>query len=369
VLIPVLGYGVLARLRRPPVSAVLLVTLAFLGAFTAGFLYFRYWLEGFAPGEVGQTFAQFKLAKWATVFAFVLVGVGADSYGRRHRLLMRTVTVCLVVAICLGLAGNYGAALPLMDDFKAETGYERNGFDAFLKVRRLSAHLPANDVIYVNLRGAHHKLRQMVAYILWDRKLSSNYNDDGYIFGNLPPSDRVMPLSEANWVIEFSPGARGRPGAAAGTLVMRSPTAAEFALDERRAPILQTVTGGYEREDDGNGWRVWTPKQLEMQYDVPAAMKAMSVKFTYLPAVADRMLTVVVSGRQESVFTLPMKPGWNDYESSPLPVDDAHVTVRFVGDGAPVHIGIHDQRLALFLIANVELIDRPEADLSQTQVK
>jgi hypothetical protein len=237
-----------------------------------------------------------------------------------------------------------------MDNFKAETGYERNGFDAFLKLRRLAAHLPANDVIYMNLGGAHLKLRQMVSYILSDHKLAGNYKDDVYIFRSLSPSDQAMPFSEAKWLIEFLQGGAGNPpGAAAGNLVMRTPV----------VPILQTITGGYGREDDGKGWRVWTTKQLEMQYDVPAAMKAISVKFTYLPAVADRLLTVVVSGRQDSAFTLPMKPGWNDYVSSPVAVDDAHVTVRFVGEGAPVQIGAHDPRRALFLIANAELIDGP----------
>ena len=124
-------------------------------------------------------------------------------------------------------------------------------------------------------------------------------------------------------------------------------------------PILQKVTGGYDRENDGATWRYWTSKQLEMQYVVPPAMKAMRMKFTYLPAVANRTLRVVVKGRKESAFMLSMKPGWNDYISPPLPVDDRNLTVRFIGSGRPVRLGPSDPRLASFLIQNLELVDLP----------
>ncbi len=488
VLLLALLYALVSRLRTAPRSAVLLLNLSVLGAFTAGFIYFRYRLPGSDPGEVGQTFIQFKLAKWASVFAFVVVGVGADFYARRHRMLARVVTVCLSGAIFLGLAANYWSALPLTNDFLEQTGYRRAGFDALLHLRRLAANLPANDVIYMSLGEAHHKLRQMVSYILWDRKLASNYNDDAYIRGHLPMSDRAMPFSDANWVIEFlPPAAAGRvTDARAGNLVVRqrpetlvnlaaatggydresdgknwwhwtserltfrfnvlgSPTkgrfrflympatpnrtlsasvesiggssfsvpmqggwnesvspvvdiaepevAITFATDQPAAklradprslaflvgdvrfefagpsdaaapsgqsaaqPMLQAVAGGYDRENDGRTWRYWTAKQLEFQYVVPETMKSMRLKFTYLPAVANRTLKVIVNGQTESALTLTMKPGWNDYVSAPVSVDGSHVTVRFVCDGEPIRLGANDPRLASFLVQNLELLN------------
>jgi hypothetical protein len=186
----------------------------------------------------------------------------------------------------------------------------------------------------------------------------------------------VVTVEDAVTSITFSsdqpavkPDADGRTLAfLIGNVTFEPSTSPLDTMPEDRAaePVLQTVTGGYARENDGATWRYWTSKQLEMRYVVPPAMKAMRMKFTYLPASGNRTLKVVVRGRKESVFTLPMKPGWNDYVSPPLPVDDRNLTVRLIGSGQPIRLGPSDPRLASFLIQNLELVNLPP-DASQAK--
>ena len=44
----------------------------------------------------------------------------------------------------------------------------------------------------------------MVAYVLYDRKLASDYRDDGYILGHLPQDEGVMSPKGANWLIAIN---------------------------------------------------------------------------------------------------------------------------------------------------------------------
>ncbi len=83
--------------------------------------------------------------------------------------------------------------------------------------------LTPDQVIYLNLGAVHHKLRQMVAYVLMDRKLAGNYSDDGYILGKLPPDQRAIPFSTAQWVIGYIRAQEGEnlQEPRAGNLVLR----------------------------------------------------------------------------------------------------------------------------------------------------
>ena len=66
-------------------------------------------------------------------------------------------------------------------------------FNVFLDLRSRVANIPKDQVIYLGIPFDHHKIAQMVAYVLSDRKLAGKY-EDGYLRRFIPEGERNMPI-------------------------------------------------------------------------------------------------------------------------------------------------------------------------------
>jgi hypothetical protein len=171
------------------------------------FFYFRYAVSSPWPTGVGQSWSQFKIANWVGPFCLVFVGASFLYAARHSRVSARSVMFVLVVCILAGLVQNYDLAPSRTRPIRKETGYAKSSFDIFLKLRNAVKNtLAPGQSIYLDLEGPHHKIRQMVAYFLWDFRLAGNWSDDGYLFPHLPAGQRRMNPSTSDYLIEFQDG-------------------------------------------------------------------------------------------------------------------------------------------------------------------
>lgn len=319
--------------------------------FAIGFLYFRYHVKPPTPVETGYTFLQFKVAKWASPFSFVVMGATLAYGYKRFRWASRIFPAFLALSILTALVSNYNLSGQITSDFLSEVGYTRSAYSGLMHLRELAKNIPPDQVIYLNLGTVHHKLRQMVAYVLMDRKLAANYSDDGYILGKLPPDQRAIPFSTAQWVIAYIRAQEGE--------TLQEPRAGNLVLRKRPDYLITLVSanGGYQRERDGNDWWQWTSSFLEFQYQVSDLLKNIQLKFVYMPATDDRDLKIIIKAKNEITLDLKMKGGWNEFTTPFIRIDDSRVTVKFVSPEKAIRISEKDPRLMSFLIKNLELIE------------
>lgn len=337
-------------------SIYLYLNMAIVLVFVTGFGYFRYFGGAPSPAETGHTFLQFKLAKWASPFCFILLGSAFAYFSCRSQIVSRISHGFLAVLILLGLAADIKFSEHITNHFLDETGYRRSAFSSLLHLRETVRRISPDQIIYLNLGAEYHKLRQMIAYVLHDRKLASDYSDDGYILGKIPPGERNIPISSAAWVIEKSRPSdiRSMSSPVIGNLVLRCSSQVHSRL--------VSIADGYARETDGNGWWNWTSGTLSYKFHVLGEPNTMRLRFTYMPATDGRVVNILVKSGNESKLTLKMVGGWNDYISPPIHVDGSDVFITFKSDEKPVSVSDNDPRLMSYLIKDIELITPSEYD-------
>lgn len=316
-----------------------------------GFLYFRYQVKPPTPAETGYTFLQFKVAKWVSPFCFVVMGATLAYGYKQFRWASKIFPPFLALSILTALVSNYNLSGQITDNFLSEMGYTRSAFSGLLHLRELVKNIDPNEVIYLDLGAVHHKLRQMVAYILADRKLAANYSDDGYILGKLSPDQRALPFTSAQWVIGYIQGKGGQ--------ALQEPRAGNLIIKKRPNYLitLLSVNGGYARETEGDSWWHWTSGSLEFQYQVSGPLRNILLRFLYMSVTNDRDLQIIVKGKEESRMDLKMKVGWNEFTTPPISIDDSRVTIRFASPEKAIRISEQDPRLMSFLIKNLELFE------------
>jgi hypothetical protein len=351
--------GVVSLIKQRQNIPTLGLFLGTISVFIMAFLHFRYNVAAVWPNDVGHSFLQFKTAKWASPFICVMTGATAAwlAYGTkgRRRRFGRMVEGAVAFVVVLAVSWNYVNVPKGTTQMLDETGYRTSSFDAFLNLRQLVADIPPNQPIYLALGAEHHKLRQMVAYILYDRRVASNYMDDGYLTGNIPPAEREMPRNVADWVLTMA-SAKDQTSKALpviGNMELRSASANQFILDR--------VEGGYAQESQGvNAWR-WTSGKIEYFYKVESnASNASTVRlnFTHLLAGPTRHIRVVITDADKKTlgsYEFDMQAGWSNFSSPPFSVAPGPVSVLIESNGEPIRLSQHDPRMASFLVQNIEL--------------
>lgn len=167
------------------------------------FVKFRYLSPDKTALEVGHTFLQFKIAKYLAPFMLASLGIFLAycfHYFKNKRRLF------VIAYAALFIVGSYFhifiSAKNYSNHFLSSVEQRHDPFAVLLNLRQAVSDVPKDEVIYVDLGWEkEHKLRQMVAYILYDRKIASDYRDDGYILGRLPEQDRNMSKDGATKVI------------------------------------------------------------------------------------------------------------------------------------------------------------------------
>jgi hypothetical protein len=338
-----------ARLR--PGSLAVSLPLCTVLVMSVGFCYYR-WLTP-SPWNigVGQSWSQLKLTHWASPFALLILCAGLASLTVGSRRLRIGVGVFLACWSTWGLVQHYRLADLRTRDLRRETGYDSSPFLAFHQLRQLAQTL-SPPLIYVELGIQYNRLREMIAYFLWDRPLMSTWWDDPYFASSLKPNPDATSAARAQaWLIVPAQEGEAPTGKQVlGGFALRTPGSNTFRL--------RNVVGGYAEERQGrNAWR-WTAKRLEYTFDLIGTPPARVVlHFAYLPATTPRTLRISVEDDSPRLLqTVSMQPGLNSFVTRPFTIGSASFRVIFETDQEPVRLGT-DPRLLSFLIKNLRVED------------
>ncbi len=336
-------------LRAKPRNLTVLFLVCINVIFWLAFLKFRYATAGL-EGEVGNTFLQFKLAKWLAPFNLGLLGIAIAwllvNGGKYKRICQFTVLTALVAGMAVQIViVAQMFTLQLQDEMMQK----RSPFNVFLDLRSRVASIPKDQVVYLGIPHEHHKITQMVAYILFDRKLAGKY-EDGYLRGSLPESERDMSMEKADWMIQLKPAR----------------TADENPLDRvgpfliRRAPFsfynLESITSAYGTETGDNKTWNWVKDSIEYRFNHIGKTPKTKVKFQFLLSGKPRTLFLELNtgtGKRLALFEIPMKGGWGEYESPAVDTNSEDVVIRLTADGEATRLSAGDPRETKFLIQNL----------------
>lgn len=339
------------RAKQKDLTVLLLVCINIV--FWLAFLKFRYATPGL-EGETGNTFLQFKLAKWLAPFNLGLLGIAIAWLlvnGTRYK---RICKCTIITALMVGMAIHYVIVAQVLTlKFQNETQRTYSPFNALLDLRSRVANIPKDQLVYLMVPHEYHKITQMVAYILFDRKLATKYEDD-YLRNSLPESERDMSMKKADWIIQLKP----------------TQTVDEYPLDRvgpfllRRAPfsfyILESVTGIYGLEAGSHKTGNWVKDFIEYRFRHIGKISKAKVKFQFFPYGNSRTLSLELStfsGKRLASFDIPMKGGWGEYESPTIDTNSEDIVIRLTADGVPSRLSASDPREIKFLIRNFSFGD------------
>lgn len=350
-------YIIIRILREKPRNLTVLLMICINAVFWLAFLKFRYATAGL-EGQVGHTFLQYKTTKWLAPINIGLLGISLAWLINKSGWYKRLVIISLAIVILAGTAIQLRIVAEMFTQhFQDETMRKYSPFNVLLDLRSRVSAIPKDEVIYLGIPHDHHKLTQMVAYVLYDRKLAGKYMD-GYLRGHLPASERELPIEVADWIIRFKP----------------TQTVDENPLDRvgpfliHHAPFafynLESVSEAYGTETgDKKKWN-WVKEVAEYKFKhigtTSGATSKSRVSFEYLVSGNPRTLRVAVNtmhGKQVAAFDIPMTGGWGKYSSPAINTDSEDLTIRFSADGAPVRLSDRDAREAKFLIQNLNLAE------------
>lgn len=329
-----------------PAAVVLLI-------FCAGLLYFRYFVPSPFSKGIGQSWSQFKLSDWAHPFLMPFLMVALIHVRHRMSTYFDYVVVFLTM---LGFvsAMNIGVARtsPLIHYY----GNTRDLYGFYQKFRQeVLANCPFNAAVYLALNGEHQKFRQMLVYLLEDRKTKSDWTDDNYIFPKLPPERRTQVLDAGDCVVEsVAQGGWLSEGAIVGSFRIGM-------YDGKGQVLIGTTTGAYDRESDGTNWWRWVERKVTFQLQPLSISKdATQSKFYFEYGMLGRQtLTVLIRSRDGASRKFQLDSQGNIPTAFEKTIDlmpSELVELNIETDGHPRLLSDQDKRTASWYIRNLSIL-------------
>lgn len=337
---------------RVTLSGVLMPSVAILTVFAVGIVYFRYFvLSPFQKG-LGQSWSQFKLADWAHpyVMALVLLAI-ASVRPRLGKLFDRAVVALFVMSAVSATIIGVARITPLMQYYNGVSDLNR----FYLEFRKtVLASCPASAPVYLELRGDHHKFRQMVALFLYDREVRSDWMDDGYIYTRLPKERKTQELTGGNCVVE-PVGVVGwlSQGTAVGPF--------RVGIFNGHGKIqIASVTGAYDRESDGQNWWHWVEHKVSFKLQslfIPKDTTQTELHFEY-ETRGRQILTLRVIKQDGTTQKILLQSKGDaqivfDKVIDLPPIELAEVSIETDGKATP--LGERDPRMAAWIVRNLTI--------------
>jgi hypothetical protein len=324
-----------------------------------GFFYFRFAMPSPTAAEVGHTFLQFKLAKWASPFVFVLLGISAVTLANKVRWGAAWAIPPLLALTILGGITTYRAIIEDARRIAAEIGQSEMPFAELLALRRQATFIPPDQTIYLDIGLHHGKLRQALVYVLNDKRLASDWRDDGYLLGSLPKGQDVQPIEDAQWIIyRASPQDLIHSLPVVNQLIFRRRPNAVFAF--------QGSSGGWGIESDKLNWWEWVNQTAKYRFNILGSANRVRVGFSFMAASEPFSLTAVIwSGSDDSQeevgrFNFNPKLNWSEIELPPVAIKGRNLTIELISNTAPVQLGRGDSRVVSFQVKDIEVSDASE---------
>jgi hypothetical protein len=332
------------------INGVLLPSGVLLVVFSAGLLYFRYFVPSPFPTGLGQSWSQFKLADWAHPFtmAFALLAV-VHVRQRIGEYFDHVVTSLFLVGLVSATLIGVARATPLIQYYSGTRDLNRF-YQEFRQT--VLANCPRSAPIYLALNGQHHKFRQMAVYFLPDRETTSDWMDDGYIFPRLPAESRIQSLDAGDCVVEpIAQGGWLRKGATVGPFRIG-------VFDGQGQVRIASADGAYDRETDGNNWWHWVERGVIFQLQpLYIAEEAAQAKLYFEYGTRDRQtLTVDIHTRDGLTQQFKLQSQGDTLGTFEKIIDlppSKWVEVRIETDAQASRLSEQDARMAAWIIRNV----------------
>ncbi|NBX84526.1 MAG: hypothetical protein EBQ95_02825 [Gammaproteobacteria bacterium] len=168
------------------------------------FIKFRYFMHSSMPNEQGFTFLQFKISKYLTPLSQIFV-LTTFAYLWKTLLNYRIhldILYAISLLICLGF---HSSKLPnyLHAYFFAQMHTTKYSMDNWIQLRKKIDFIPKNQPLLLNFNESEAKIKQMLTYIFYDRMVTADFTDDGYIQGKLPISERIKSRKKVHYQISI----------------------------------------------------------------------------------------------------------------------------------------------------------------------
>ncbi len=343
---------------KPKRREALIFLLCFELVFVLFFCKFRYLSVSQSGMEIGHTFLQFKISKYAAPYSMALFAIAIGICWHYLKSYRRMLVLIYMVIMLSGLIYHENfIAKNFTNHFLSSVKRRVDPFGVLLNLREALTNIPANQVIHLKLGSDQSKLRQMVSYVLYDRKLSSDYRDDGYIVGRLPNEDRVMSFEKADKLI-----------------IMKQPQDTNDNQNLISGPFLiqskpfhftlpQGQVGGYGTEfnDMGDSWN-WVQHEINFSFQIIGHPKFVRFKFTLKAYDKAQTLYIQIktnTGVILSSDTIHSLEGERSFTSPWVKPDEIDQLILHVeADGEPVKLGVFDKRRVTFMIMNTTILTK-----------
>lgn len=325
------------------------------GMFLLAFLKFRYFSPSISTSEVGHTFLQFKVAKYASLFSISLLGIFFASVWQLHEQRRKQFAYVFLSMMIVGMMFHVIKVTNAFHrHFINEVQNGRKPFDGLLQLREALADIPPEQVVHVALGEQHSKLRQMIAYILYDRKISSDYRDDGYLLGSLPENERNMSPQRASYMITMKNANNNlhfKHARVVGPFVVLQAPFDFF--------VLERSEGGYNAEgnDQGDTWN-WVNNNINYYYNNYATPQKVKFAFSLTGKTYPRNFLIQLKDHEGTIvaeYTLATPLQETEFISPWINTQSKRLVLHVEADGDAMRLSRLDSRMARFMISNVTL--------------
>lgn len=320
--------------------------------FFLGFLYFRYVVTSPFPEGIGQSWSAFKLSEWAHPFLIIFVILAATNF---RVILGQHFNKIIWLVFFVGLLGACSLSLKRATPIVQYYGGTRDLNHFYQEFRQtVINHCLPNSSIFLALNGQDHKFRQMVSYYLFDRNLSSDWMDDGYIYPRLLPQARIQILKAGDCLVE-----RRNANEFLSTGISIGPFRISN-FDGSGDVRISSINGSYALERDNINWWVWVENKAVFRlepYSIPKDLNKTLLSFE-LGSRADQNITVLVYGKNgfKQIFVLHSKQGESlKFEKTITISADELTEVNIESDGIATQLSDKDVRKTSFIVKNLFL--------------
>lgn len=335
-------------------NGILMPFFATLIIFSLFFLYFRYFVSSPFSIGTGQSWSQFKLSDWANPFLMVLL---LFSFATFQFFLSRIFNVILIVIFVICLIINIPISMDRIKPFVNGYGKVKNIAEFYVNFRNKVNDVCSYDMpVYLNLNDSDLKFRQMASLYLYDRKLESNWTNDGYIYFYLPSEDQNKKSAVGSCVIESS----------------KKNDLLDLEYDNRiglfnigifqenkRVQISKTISD-YEEESDGKNYWNWVKNEITFNLNTSSIMEDYNqtkIFFEYDTRGSQILnLSIIKKDGTNLSFSFSGKGDMLETFEKIIDLPSSQITAIIIEtDGTATRLSKNDPRLANFIIKNLNI--------------
>ena len=329
--------------------AFLALPIGLIAASIFVFIKMRYFTEGLLPNEQGATFLQLKTAKYASPFFIILMFSSYFLLQKKCLFLKKKTFQIFLIYFFLCVIHNFIAMKNINGDFVHKIG-NKNAFNQLIIMKEfIDSNIPKEELIYLDLPGPLHKLRQMVAYIFMDRKVYGNYSDDGYINGWIPENERNMNVNNSNYIIRHT---NNNHATRDKDIIKKFGNIFLVNNNKSNVKYINTI-GGYDTEYGDREYWNWTSKEITYNFVSPEN-NILRVNFTFHTMIEESHVIFKILIDEKTKVEKILTGRVEDFKSEKFIVDkNSNISLKFISSHNGKNFG-NDPRYLNFLVKDLK---------------